>query len=346
MAKRKQWSICQDSLEPLADELWLLASRFGVLCDFDALDQWNDEYRAIHKASLHSDHLLTGAQRARLAELSKLISAWKEPPSPRDVEMLYEKHRIDKVGEYLKAIISVDYAADFTLKLLSARKRFFALDFKACKILNGDDVGGGSTVSIRYAIPKLIDQYYGQLHAAFPGCEEQPTGDELPDHLRKMEVEILDEYSGVACEFHDVSKYLKAVAAIVREKARPPEAATLPEDHKAPINRKRGRAGESDARTKIVAALSTHHNFDKNGRDLDQTPIICTEFAILAEVSRWTLWLFFKNYFGGYAAYKKACRERPTLLASLRTLRGESSLRGGLGSQDCLVKDTASTDDE
>ena len=231
MAKRKQWSICQDSLEPLADELWLLASRFGVLCDFDALDQWNDEYRAIHKASLHSDHLLTGAQRARLAELSKLISAWKEPPSPRDVEMLYEKHRIDKVGEYLKAIISVDYAADFTLKLLSARKRFFALDFKACKILNGDDVGGGSTVSIRYAIRQLIDQHHEQLRAAFPGREEQPTGDELPDHLRKMEVEILEEYLGVACEFRDVSKYLEAVAAIVRGKTQLREAATPPKAH-------------------------------------------------------------------------------------------------------------------
>ena len=227
MTKRKEWSVCQDSLEPLAEKLRLLAGRFGVFCDFDALDQWNNEYRTIQKASLHSDHLLTDAQRARLAELSKLMSAWKEPPCPRDVEMLYEEHHIDRAGECLKAIVSVDFAADFTLKLLSARKRFFSLDFKASQILNGD-IDKTSTMGIHYAIPKLINQYYGQLHAAFPGCEEQPTGDELPDHLRKMEVEILDEYSGVACEFRDVSKYLEAVAAIVRGKTQLREAATPP----------------------------------------------------------------------------------------------------------------------
>lgn len=346
MTKPKQWRICQDSLEPLAEKLRLLAGRFGVFCDFDALDQWNNEYRTIQKASLHSDHLLTDAQRARLAELSKLISAWKEPPCPRDVENLYKEHRIVAATEGLKAFISVDYGNDFSAKLEIAKKRFFALHFKACKILNGDDVGEGSTVWIRYAIRRLINQYYEQLRAAFPGREGQPTGDELPDHLRKMEVEILEEYSGVACEFRDVSKYLEAVAAIVRGKTQLRETATLPEDHKAPINRKRGRAGESDARTKIVSALSTHHNFDKNGRDLDQTPIICRKCAILAGVDRWTVWLFFKKYFGGHKTYKMTCRNRSVLLTALKTLRGESSLRGGLGSQDCLVEDTASTDDE
>ncbi len=227
MTKRKEWSICQDSLEPLADKLRLLASRFGDVYDFDALDQLDNEYQTIRKASPHSDHLLTDAQRARLAELSKLMSAWKEPPCPRDVEMLYEEHHIDRAGECLKAIVSVDFAADFTLKLLSARKRFFSLDFKASQILNGD-IDKTSTTGIHYAIRRLINQYYEQLHAAFPGCEEQPTGDELPDHLRKMEVEILDEYSGVACEFRDVSKYLKAVAAIVRGKTQLREAATPP----------------------------------------------------------------------------------------------------------------------
>lgn len=230
MTKPKQWSVCQDSLEPLADKLRLLASRFANVYDLGAIDQLDNEYQIIRKSSPHSDQLLTDAQRTRLAELSKLISAWKEPPCPRDVEMLYEEHDIGSAGECLKAIVSVDYAADFTLKLLSARKRFFALDFKASQILNGD-IDKTSTTGIRYAIPRLIDQYYEQQHAAFPGREEQPTGDELPDHLRKMKVEILDEYSGVACEFRDVSKYLKDVAAIVREKTRLREAATPPKAH-------------------------------------------------------------------------------------------------------------------
>ena len=228
--KPKQWSVCQDSLEPLADKLWLLASRFANVYDLIALDQLDNEYQTIRKSSPHSDHSLTDAQRDRLAELSKLISAWKEPPCPRDVEMLYEEHHIGRAGEFLKAIVSVDFAADFTLKLLSARKRFFALDFKASQILNGD-IDKTSTTGIRYAIPRLIDQYYEQQHAAFPGREEQPTGDELPDHLRKMKVEILDEYSGVAWEFRDVSKYLKGVAAIVREKTQLREAATPPKAH-------------------------------------------------------------------------------------------------------------------
>ena len=232
MTKRKEWSICQDSLEPLANKLRLLASRFGNVYDFDALDQLDNEYQTIRKASPHSDHLLTDAQRARLAELSKLMSAWEKPPCPRDVEMLYEEHHIDRAGECLKAIVSVDFAADFTLKLLSARKRFFSLDFSASQILNGD-IDKTSTMGIHYAIPKLINQYYEQLHAAFPGREEQPTGDELPDHLRKMEVEILDEYSCVASEFRDVSKYLEAVAAIVRGKTQLREAATPPKDHES-----------------------------------------------------------------------------------------------------------------
>ena len=154
-------------------------------------------------------------------------------PGATDLRMLYEEHCIDRAVVYLKATISVDFAEDFTRTLSSARSRFFALDFKASQILNGD-IGKPSTVMIRRAIPRLIDMYYEQLHAAYPDQDEQPTGDELPDDLRKMEVEILDEYSNVACEFRDVSNYLRNVAAIVRGKRRLiPEAATPPKDHEA-----------------------------------------------------------------------------------------------------------------
>ena len=232
--KRKQWSICSDGLEPLAAELLSLASRFNVLYDFDTLDQLDYEYQTIQEASPYSDRLLTNTQRDRLAELLKLMSAWKEPPCPRDVENLYEKYHVGKVAECLKSIISVEYADDFSTTLLNAKKRFTTLDFKACKRLKPEDAGEESVVQIRYAIPRLIHRYYQRLHEAFPGREEQPTGDELPDDLRKMEVEILDEYSNVACEFRDVSNYLRNVAAIVRGKRRLiPEAATPPKAHEA-----------------------------------------------------------------------------------------------------------------
>ena len=162
------------------------------------------------------------------------MSAWEEPPCPRDVENLYEKYHVGRVTECLKSIISVEYAYDFDTTLLSAKKRFTTLDFKACKRLKPEDAGEESVVQIRYAIPRLIHRYYQRVHEAFPGREEQPTGDELPDDLRKMEVEILDEYSNVACEFRDVSNYLRNVAAIVRGKRTLiPEAATPPKDHEA-----------------------------------------------------------------------------------------------------------------
>ena len=216
--KRKQWSICSDGLEPLAAELLSLASRFNVLYDFDTLDQLDYEYQTIQEASPYSDRLLTNTQRDRLAELLKLMSAWKEPPCPRDVENLYEKYHVGKVAECLKSIISVEYADDFSTTLLNAKKRFTTLDFKACKRLKPEDAGEESVVQIRYAIPRLIHRYYQRLHEAFPGREGQPTGDELPDDLRKMEVEIVDEYEFVAQGIHKVAEYLQTVVALIRSR--------------------------------------------------------------------------------------------------------------------------------
>ena len=138
-------------------------------------------------------------------------------PGATDLRMLYEEHCLDRAVVYLKATISVDFAEDFTRTLSSARSRFLALDFKASQILNGD-IGKPSTVMIRRAIPRLIDMYYEQLHAAYPDQDEQPTGDELPDDLRKMEVEIVDEYEFVAQGIHKVAEYLQTVVALIRSR--------------------------------------------------------------------------------------------------------------------------------
>ena len=319
MTNRKQWRICQDSLEPLADKLWLLTSRFGVFYDFDALDQLNNEYRTIRKVSPHSEHLLTDAQRARLAELSKLISAWKEPPCPRDVENLYEEHRIDRAIEGLKALISVDYADDFSTTLQIAKKRFSALNFKACKILNGDDVGDESIVWIRYAIPRLIDWYFEQLHAAFPGRDDQPTGDELPDDLRKIEVEIVDEYEFVQQEIRKVAKYLGTVAALIR--GRVATAATSPATMptKAKRSTKRSTKGSEEL---IISALTSRHKY-ADGCCLNLEPVGNNELARFLDINQSTMSTFFKDKFGGHAAYETQCGDAATLGNALRLLNGE-----------------------
>ena len=337
MTKPKQWRICQDSLEPLAEKLRLLAGRFGVFCDFDALDQWNNEYRTIQKASLHSDHLLTDAQRARLAELSKLISAWKEPPCPRDVENLYKEHRIVAATEGLKAFISVDYGNDFSAKLEIAKKRFFALHFKACKILNGDDVGEGSTVWIRYAIRRLINQYYEQLRAAFPGREGQPTGDELPDHLRKMEVEIVQEYDFVEQGIRKVAEYLGTVVILIR--GRVVGAAT---SSATPVKPKRST---EQTRVLIIAALASHHKY-ANGNCLNLEPIGNNKMAKDLSLSPGTTSSFFKEKFGGYAGYVRQCRDTGLLITAMQLLNNEITpaiLSGGRG-QKRIDPDTLHVD--
>jgi len=336
MTKPKQWSVCQDSLEPLADKLRLLASRFGNVYDFNAIDQLDNEYQTIRKASPHSDHSLTDAQRTRLAELSKLISAWKEPPCPRDVEMLYEEHHIGRAGEYLKAIVSFDYAADFTLKLLSARKRFFALDFKASQILNGD-IDKASTTGIRYAIPRLIDQYYEQLHAAFPGREEQPTGDELPDHLRKMEVEILDEYEFVEQGIRKVAEYLGTVVILIRGRVAGTvtSSATL-------VKPKRSTKRTGDL---IIAALASHHKY-ANGNCLNLEPIGNNKMARDLGLSPGTTSSFFNEKFRGYAGYVRQCRDAGLLRTAMRLLNNEITpaiLSGGHG-QKRIDPDTLHVD--
>ena len=214
---RTPWHICDDCLDPLANEIFLFVKRFRILFDVAKSDRLDAEYRAIQDESGYTDDRLTDAQRKRRDDLLTQMSAQKQPPRPLDAELLYRDNKTELAIDWLKFNVSVDYAGDFNRTLLRPLERFTALDFKACQIINGD-LGKESTVQIRYAIQRLIDRHYELLRKEFPRHESHPNRDELPEHLRAFEVEILDEYTVVEQEFRKTAEYLQRVSALVRSK--------------------------------------------------------------------------------------------------------------------------------
>jgi hypothetical protein len=79
-----------------------------------------------------------------------------------------------------------------------------------------------------------------------------------------------------------------------------------------------------DARVKIIAALTRHHQY-ADGGCLNTEPIGVNDLARQAEVSRSTVSDFFEKEFEGHAAYKVVCRDAGRLVDSLKALRGEFS---------------------
>lgn len=77
---------------------------------------------------------------------------------------------------------------------------------------------------------------------------------------------------------------------------------------------------KGDAEDKLIAALTTHHEYLIDDRPLNQEPIGNNELARLAEVSTSTATAFFKKQFGGYRKYRTICRNMDSLLASLKLL--------------------------
>jgi hypothetical protein len=218
MAERGEpWHVCDDCLEPLARELFALANQFNVHFDVAKRDEVDSEHASIIEAAGYDTKRLTKAQQKRLNELSQEIKGQTEPPRPFDVESLYRQYNIDLATDWLKFNISVDYADDFKRTLADALKRFTTLDFKACQIINGD-VGKESTIQVRYAIRRLIDRHYELLREQFPNHEAHPERDELPDDLRAVEVEILDEYTFVEQEIRKTAEYLGRTSILVRSK--------------------------------------------------------------------------------------------------------------------------------
>jgi len=211
----KPWHVCDDCIDPLADDLLALSKRFRKPFDVAKRDQLNREYREIIESVGYDDEKLTGNQRTRRDELSQQMGAQKEPPSTQDTYSIYSRYNIDLATDWLKFNVSVDYANDFKSKLDGAKKRFSDLDGKACRIINGD-VGKESTVWISYAIQRVIERQYASVRAAFPDRDYYPDPEEMPPDLRAIQTEIVDEYLHVENEFRETAIYLRHVSALVR----------------------------------------------------------------------------------------------------------------------------------
>ena len=145
------------------------------------------------------------------------MQAQTKPPRAIDLDSLYRQYRIDLAIDWLKFNVSVEYAEDFQRTLHDANKRFTALEFKACQIINGDE-GKESTIVVRYPIQRLTDRHYELLRETFPDHESHPDREELPDNLRAFEVEILDEYTEIEKQIREAGNYLQRVSAVVRAK--------------------------------------------------------------------------------------------------------------------------------
>jgi hypothetical protein len=94
-----------------------------------------------------------------------------------------------------------------------------------------------------------------------------------------------------------------------------------------PAPRTKGRKRSTqrgDGRTKIISALTHHHQFAKDGC-LNLEPIGNNELAELATVARSTVSDYFKKEVGGYKRYRIACRDSRQLAIMLKLLRKELS---------------------
>lgn len=182
------WHICDECLDPLADELLSLARRFFVRCDFEKLDR--------------------GEWQGRM------------PPTPLDVESLYGKYNVREAINYLKVFVSVGFAHDFKVTLDAAQQRFVDLHHKACLICNGNDPREttATTTHVRYAVQRLMARHEELLHETYTDRDYRPDREELPEDLRLVETEFVDEYTGVEQQFLDVGKYLKDTSALIRSK--------------------------------------------------------------------------------------------------------------------------------
>jgi hypothetical protein len=116
----------------------------------------------------------------------------------------------------------------------------------------------------------------------------------------------------------DVLRYLHDLAAWQQAAAKPDQANVR--KSKRP---KKGTA-KGDAYTKLVAALTRHHQYADGGCG-NFEPISASQLAEDAEVAESSASRFLKKVFGGYAAYCAACRDGVTLARRLRQLNGDYS---------------------
>jgi hypothetical protein len=105
----------------------------------------------------------------------------------------------------------------------------------------------------------------------------------------------------------------------------PREPASAPSPPSGSNKRKRSTE-RGEARAKLVAALTRHHQY-ADGGCLNQEPIGNNELARKARVAESTASGFFEKEFEGWATYRAVCNDLHRLLAALRLLNGEVSPR-------------------
>jgi hypothetical protein len=97
-----------------------------------------------------------------------------------------------------------------------------------------------------------------------------------------------------------------------------------------PGNKRSTAKGE--AREKIVAALTTHHQYADGGA-LNHEPIGNNQLAELAKVDKASASGFFKAHFGGHGKYKTLChRNFSRVLQALKALNNEFTVEDTYGS--------------
>jgi hypothetical protein len=100
--------------------------------------------------------------------------------------------------------------------------------------------------------------------------------------------------------------------------------APLATESLAPATKPKRSTMRGEAREKIIAALTEHHQYSKDSC-LNTDPIGVAELGKKAKVSKSSVSEFFKVQFKGHIRYRKVCQDVSKLMASLKMIRGEYS---------------------
>jgi hypothetical protein len=140
--------------------------------------------------------------------------------------------------------------------------------------------------------------------------------------LNRVELEMCRQFRVPLGTLNDMEGYktLEYMEAACESK-QPPDPPKQPPA--APKKPKRSTERD-EARTKIIAALTAHHQFD-NGSCLNLEPIGNNKLARQALVSGGSVSNFITKAFKGRAAYRAICRNAGRLADSIKALRGELS---------------------
>ena len=125
-------------MSPLSNKLWSFALDLRKHFNVKKYDSAEREYRLIYAKAGYSTDRLDATDRARLDELSKQLERQKQPSTARDLAQLFQTHDTERAAEWLRINVSLDYGNEFQSRLESVQNRFFALQFRACQIINGE----------------------------------------------------------------------------------------------------------------------------------------------------------------------------------------------------------------